>query len=282
MTVFKAENIKKLLGESIPGSELDIVIHGSVDSTNTWALSECKSGRVLPFACFAEQQTDGRGRRGKVWIMSERRNIAMSLAWCFALSPQQLSLLSLSIAVTIAKTLEYLNLKNVQVKWPNDVYVGGVKIAGVLIETQLQAEGDNNSKSLAVVIGIGLNYDMKSVGSHPDISDFMFTDICSEVMRQNPEGKQAVRPERVVVAAKLLQHMINACQAYQENTKSALTTFRNRYDYCHNKLVNVVLDDKTMVSGIAKGVTEQAELLVDVDGETLCFNSAEVSVKTGD
>lgn len=282
MVVFNDENIKKLLNESVPGSDLDVVVHDSIDSTNTWVLNECKAGRILPFACFAEQQTGGRGRRGKVWLMPQRCNIAMSLAWSFALSPQQLQLLPLSIAVAIAEVLEHLNLKNVQVKWPNDVYVDGVKIAGVLIETQLQSEGLSNTKRLAVVIGIGLNYDMTDVESYSSESDFVFTDICSEVMRQKSEGGQTLKPERVVVAAKLLQRVINACQAYQGNTKSALKEFRDNYDYCQNKLVDVVLDDKTAVSGLAKGVTDNAELIVDVNGELQFFNSAEVSVNTGD
>ena len=49
---------------------LDVVVHESIDSTNNWSLQQCKSGRVLPFACFAEEQTSGRGRRGKHWLMS--------------------------------------------------------------------------------------------------------------------------------------------------------------------------------------------------------------------
>ena len=288
MKVFNAKNIKKFLKESGDDSELDVVVHDTIDSTNTWALAECKAGRALPFACLSEEQTAGRGRRGKVWMMSPRGNIAMSLAWSFFLSPQNLQLLSISIAIAIAKTLEGLNLKQVQVKWPNDVYVEGVKIAGVLIETQLQSEGSNSGeegrkRGLAVVMGIGLNYDMSAVVQSPsEMSKVVFTDVCSEIMKQKGATELESETERLVVASKLLQNVMSTCQAYHGNTESVLKTFRQKYDFCQNKLVDVILDDQSTVTGLAKGVTDNAELIVEIDGKLQFFNSADVSVNTGD
>ena len=73
--------------------KLDVIVHDSIDSTNNWSLVQQKAGRRLPFACFAEEQTSGRGRRGKRWFMSAHRGIAMSLTWPFVLSKQPLHLL---------------------------------------------------------------------------------------------------------------------------------------------------------------------------------------------
>ena len=165
MSVFTAENIQMFLGDKGGESGLDVVVHDTIDSTNTWALKECKGGRSLPFVCFAEQQTEGKGRRGKAWVMPPGSNVAMSLAWSFVLPYQSLQLLPLSIAMAIVETLESFGLKRVQIKWPNDVYVDGVKIAGVLIETKILKSNADNKNTIAVVIGIGLNYDMSGIKS---------------------------------------------------------------------------------------------------------------------
>ncbi len=121
------------------------------------------------------------------------------------------------------------------------------------------------------------------------ITEFAFTDICSELKKCEPEkdgfkkrrdiAKSEVRPNRLVVASKLLQNVMQACHAYQKEAGFALNAFRQNYDYCQNKLVDIVLDDRTVVSGVAKGVTDDAELIVEIDGVRQFFNSAEVSVK---
>ncbi len=286
MSAFTAENIQALAEEC---SDLDIVVHDTIGSTNTWALHECKAGRVLPFACFAEQQTAGKGRRGKTWLMSKGANIAMSLAWPFRLQYQDLQLLPLTIAMSIVETLESFGLKHVQIKWPNDVYVEGKKIAGILVETQMLKDEAGNNKIIAVVIGIGLNYDMSDIES--SFSDeasleaiaamkLMYTDLCV-VFEQQLAETSAVKPERLMLASKLLQCVNNACQIYSGNPQFVLNAFRQKYDYCQNKAIDIIRDDQSIVAGVAKGVTDNAELIVEINGKQQLFNSAEVSIKTG-
>ena len=122
-----------------------------------------------------------------------------------------------------------------------------------------------------------------------DVTKFVFTDICSELKKYESEKyelekqmgitKLVVKPERLAVASKLLQNVMRICHAYQKDTEFALNAFRQEYDYCQNKLVDVVLDDQSVISGVAKGVTDNAELIVEIDGARQIFNSAEVSVK---
>jgi len=261
---------------------LDVVVHESIDSTNNWSLLQCRSGKELPFACFAEQQTAGRGRRGKPWVMSAYTNVAMTLVWPFASSYQQLSLLPLSVAIAIAETLESLKLQQVQIKWPNDVYVQGKKIAGILLETQplkisQTASGGDEIKHIAVIVGVGLNYDMSAL--RLDASQLVpdFTDICGQLQSQLIEGK----PGRTEVASALLQRVVDVCQNFERDSGCYLEKFRARYDFCKNKNVEIILDDKRVLTGIAQGVSDDAELLVLIEGRRQAFNSAEVSVKTG-
>jgi BirA family biotin operon repressor/biotin-[acetyl-CoA-carboxylase] ligase len=265
---------------------IDITDLESVDSTNSWCLRECTAGRTLPFLCFAQEQTSGRGRRGKQWLMTAGSDIAMSIAWPYAAATLSLQLLPLTIALAIAETLESFNLKRVKIKWPNDVYVQGEKIAGILIETQpvrnrqkkneaQKTDAKNNEKQLAVVIGIGLNYDMSM--HDQAVLDVLppLTDLCVQVEAQ----LIAVKPERDDVATLLQENVVAACRAYQHVSKENLKKFRTRYDYCKDKHVEIMLDDKQLLTGVAQGVNDSAELLVLVEGEQRVFNSAEVSVK---
>jgi BirA family biotin operon repressor/biotin-[acetyl-CoA-carboxylase] ligase len=278
---------KKLQAESIraavvtaSGRDIDIVVHDCVDSTNTWSLQQCKAGKALPFACFAEEQTSGRGRRGKEWVMNAGNNIAMSLSWPFALLHQHIHLLPLSISIAVVATLEALKLDDVQVKWPNDVYVRGRKIAGILIETQPLGKDQVDAACadtdyVAAVIGIGLNYDM-SVSGHDRSPELpVLTDICHEL--ESVQGEEM--PHRSCVASLLLQQVVEVCQSFQQGAEQNLETFRARYDFCKDKSVEIILDNGDRRAGVARGVNDNAELLVMIDGKQHAFNSAQVSVK---
>ena len=115
------------------GIGLPVIVHDEVASTNDWAVERCRAGELLPFACFARSQTRGRGRRGKSWQMMPDASIAMSLCWVFD-APMDANLLPLTVAMSVVRTLESAGLDAVAIKWPNDVFVGDRKIAGILID----------------------------------------------------------------------------------------------------------------------------------------------------
>lgn len=264
------------------GITLDVTVHQSIDSTNSWCLQQSKSGKTLPFACFAEEQTSGRGRRGKSWLMLSGKNIAMSLVWPFVLLEQPLHLLSLSVALAIVATLEDMGLKQVQIKWPNDVYVQGKKIAGILIETQPVKNaqvGENviDGKYVAVVIGLGLNYEMLNCAQLESGQPLVLTDICEQLQLQGV----AEKPSRETVASKLLCNVVAVCQNFKQVSLENLEKFRASYDFCQQKEVEIILDNNEKLFGLAQGVSDNAELLVLIDGELRRFNSAEVSVRAG-
>jgi len=272
----QADILKQAVAEN-NAVELDVVVHQSIDSTNSWVMQHCKAGRNLPVACFAEEQMQGRGRRGKQWLMPANSNIAMSMVWPFSLAHQQLHLLPISIAIAIAETLESYSLEHVQIKWPNDVYVKGKKIAGILIETQTL-----KSEMVAVVIGVGLNYDMSSLNEKDNLQllaevKSRCTDVTTEIEKQAIKQK----PERTEVASILLKNIVKVCQNYQQESKCYLERFRKQYDYCKEKNVEITLDNQETLTGIAKGVTDNAELIVFTEGSERIFNSAEVSVRPG-
>jgi len=278
----RADNLKSTVMSKFEVLQ-DVIVHQSIDSTNSWCLQQSKSGRKVPFACFAEEQTSGRGRRGKRWLMSAHSNVAMSLAWPFALPVRLLHLLPLSVALAVVETLEGLGIRYVQIKWPNDVYVRGKKIAGILIETQSVAGkyasiGVAAGKTVVVVIGLGLNYRMRDFELTNGGKPLMFTDVCEQFALQ----KIAIKPERNIVASALLCNVVSVCQNFIRASEENLKKFRSSYDFCRQKKVDVILGDGEVLSGVAQGVNDDAELLVMINGELRAFNSAEVSVQPGE
>jgi len=100
----------------------------------------------------ADDQTKGRGQQGNSWETEKGKNLTFSLL-ChpdFILAAQQW-LLSQCMAVAIQQTLS-LYVEGVEVKWPNDIYVGDQKISGTLIECDLQGKHISNC-----IIGVGIN-----------------------------------------------------------------------------------------------------------------------------
>ncbi len=126
-----------------------------VSSTNT-VLSEMLSnskplddGSVI----LADEQSQGRGQQGSFWEASPHKNITLSILY----KPEFLTIekqfyLSIAISLGISDFLDELLQQKSQIKWPNDIYFGNYKIAGILIENTLM-----NNHLRTSIIGIGLN-----------------------------------------------------------------------------------------------------------------------------
>jgi BirA family biotin operon repressor/biotin-[acetyl-CoA-carboxylase] ligase len=134
----------------------------AVDSTNSFVramLQEEATGQVVSANSFsgftlvvADDQTKGRGQQGNGWETEKGKNLTFSLL-ChpdFILASRQW-LISQCMAVAIQQTLSRY-VEGVEVKWPNDIYVGDHKISGTLIECDLQGKHISNC-----IIGVGIN-----------------------------------------------------------------------------------------------------------------------------
>ena len=147
-------NSGQILGHLHPEAraQLDeLVILETVDSTNDYLLRLAHRQQVI--ACFAEQQTAGKGQRGKRWLSPPNGQIYFSLLWPFNNPPAAIMGLSLAAGVAAARALRnYGVTEGIAVKWPNDVYYQNQKLAGILVETAPGTQGIYNA-----VIGIGIN-----------------------------------------------------------------------------------------------------------------------------
>jgi BirA family biotin operon repressor/biotin-[acetyl-CoA-carboxylase] ligase len=131
-----------------------------IGSTNDRALLLGEKGAADGTLLVAERQTKGRGRRGRSWIASEGKGLTFSVILRPALTAEQAPSLTLGAAVAVALALEEWKVKP-RIKWPNDVYLGGRKVCGILTETR-----GKQDKIAFAVLGIGINLN-QAAGDFP-------------------------------------------------------------------------------------------------------------------
>jgi BirA family biotin operon repressor/biotin-[acetyl-CoA-carboxylase] ligase len=134
-----------------------LTLHTVTGSTNDDALAAARAGAAHGATFVAEQQSQGRGRRGRSWFAAEGESLLCSVLLRVPLLPAHVSLLALAAGLAvreaIARALPNLEAQGqVRVKWPNDVWVGNKKIAGVLAESQV-----HGGALSAAVVGFGVN-----------------------------------------------------------------------------------------------------------------------------
>lgn len=127
-----------------------------IDSTNAYIKREYKSLRDFTFVS-SEYQTMGRGRNTRSWISDRNTNLLFSLFLKDEHLVKNFTSLSLLSAVSVINVLKSYNIKNVSLKWPNDVFINDKKVAGILLEGISE---DNHLSSL--IIGIGINVNQKT------------------------------------------------------------------------------------------------------------------------
>ena len=130
-------------------------IYPSLDSTNKEAHRLLASGPVTHgLTLFTTHQTDGRGQMGRIWTAAPNQHMAMTIIYRPVSMPvSELPTLGMKISLGLVRALEKLNPAiDPKIKWPNDIYAGGKKLSGILIENALAG-----GKVQHAVIGIGMN-----------------------------------------------------------------------------------------------------------------------------
>lgn len=234
---------------------VNLAIFETIDSTNSFLLNSAKSGAASGSVCLAEQQTQGRGRRGRPWKSPLGANIYCSLLWRFSRISADKTGLSLAIAVMVLNALKKYGIENkIQLKWPNDILLNGRKLAGILLES---------SDPSNVIIGIGLN-----VMSTPEDENAA---CLAEVMN--------IIPMRNVVTGLLLNELLVQLDEFELNGLRSFVNEWRRHDMLFGKEVTVFFHDKTL-KGVMRGIDEKGNLLLQTaKGEMQKFCYGEVSVR---
>ncbi|TCQ12653.1 BirA family biotin operon repressor/biotin-[acetyl-CoA-carboxylase] ligase [Rhizobium sp. PP-F2F-G36] len=150
-----------------------------VGSTNTECLARARAGDPGNLWITAGRQTDGRGRRGRAWS-SEPGNLYSSLLLIDPAPLEMIQSLPLAVAVAVRDAMQAVlpaGARAAEIKWPNDILIGGQKTCGILLEGERLADG-----RYALVIGCGVN-----VVSAPDHGLYPLTHLRSEGSSASPE-----------------------------------------------------------------------------------------------
>lgn len=167
------------IGPLLATRELGRTLHHyeTVESTNSKAFELAHEGGFHGEVIVTEHQTAGKGRRGRAWSSPAGKSLAMSVILRPEIAPARAPELTLVAAVALAQTLRDSGVE-AKIKWPNDVQIGGRKVAGILTELSADVE-----RVHFVVLGIGVNLNAETGDFPPEVAEIA-TSV--QVVRRSP------------------------------------------------------------------------------------------------
>jgi BirA family biotin operon repressor/biotin-[acetyl-CoA-carboxylase] ligase len=253
--------LRKRLDKSIFGR--DIIFHETLDSTNS--LTKELSARDAPEGTLVlcEEQTAGRGRVGRRWLSPKHANLLFSVLLRPKMPPGEVFSLTMILALAAIDAIKGVCSLKVMIKWPNDLYVGGKKLGGILTEF---SAWKNHVEY--VVLGLGLNVNWRPGESEGLV--YPATSIMAET------GKKVSREDLLV------QTLENLEAYYRKISSGGVKDFHERWNE------ESVLRDKRVeiraagerICGKARGIDALGALIiVDDDGQEMKIVNGEVSVR---
>jgi len=278
----------------------------TIDSTNNYAkqiLAECgnlrnadgsltKAGEKYHCSVIiAESQSAGRGRLGRTFVSPEKTGIYISLIYAPKGGIKNPSRLTACAAVAICRAINNLfdkeNIKP-EIKWINDIFLGGKKICGIL------AEGVTNFESGLIesaIIGIGINLRPNSTAFQGELKNLAgsleegFKESVSEFPSSGCENNNdtASPLSRSVIAAEIAGQVFNIFEEDISNHKMIMEEYKSKSFLLGQEITVFPLigDTKKSYKAIASDIDENAQLIVTLkDGSRRIINSGEVSLKS--
>ena len=228
------------------------------DSTNRQIVSmDNDYGYTL---LLAEYQNAGQGRRAKQWLSPLGENIYLSLQFSLVDSPNA-HFIPLITAVSTCKALQSLGINGCLIKWPNDIFLNGKKLGGILVESRF-----NQVKGFNIVVGIGLNINMKVNNQ----IDQLWTSLINE-------NKRYFDRNRIISA--LLSTMITSYKQLSDFHFDDFHKVWREMDFLYGKPINI-FEENSRYTAIAHGIARDGALVVRTDAGKKNVYSADVSVKT--
>lgn len=221
-----------------------------IDSTNTWLLDHHVPGSI----CLANQQTAGKGTKGRDWSSEVPENLyfSFSLTHQYEQGSGLTPPLSLLAGLACCEALESLSMRGQGIKWPNDIYCNNKKLAGILVESAHHTD--------YWVIGVGMN-----LHSAPaNLADQQATYV-------NAYLDVHVNPQQMAVA------ILNSFASLYFDSENWLDKW-NRWDILNGQEVTIVRGKQKSLAKI-HGLNPQGELIAEIDGELKAIASGEVSIR---
>lgn len=177
------------IARRLVGSWRQVEWHDTIDSTQHRARELADAGAPEGSVVLADRQTAGRGRLGRTWFSPPGVNVMGTVLLRPACDPSGVAPLPLVVGLAVADAIHGATGIRPGLKWPNDVQIGGRKVAGVLTELQGQID-----RVEAVLVGIGINVNLAAEALPPDLAEIA-TSLRIEIGRP---------VDRIEVVARLL------------------------------------------------------------------------------
>lgn len=239
----------------------NIIYKEEIDSTNIEIKRQAEAGALEGTLAVAEFQRQGKGRRGRAWSSPKGSGIWMSFLLRPQLRPENASSLTLVAALAVSRAIEKVAGLSAQIKWPNDLVIGGKKICGIL--TEMSSEMDFIHYA---VVGIGINANIKEFPEELPYATSLFIE----------GGREYNRAELAAVVLKEFESCYQEFLA-EESLERLLSDYNSRL-VNRGSQVQVIKGDESL-SGIARGVNAQGGLLVETESGIETILSGEVSVR---
>ena len=212
----------------------------SIDSTNSYLASTKYSTK--PQICITREQTQGKGQHGRNWVSQKDGSIIFSMRKSFN-EGMNLNGLSLIAGMAIIKSIEAeCQLSGLKIKWPNDIYYGDKKLAGILMENT------HYKSNQLVLVGVGINYQLVDTNE----IDEPWVDL-SRILNKLPNFQQ--------LTAKIINNILFFLEDFQINGLSNLLSEWHHYDML--KGVRIKFRESNIeLQGQIDGITHQGALKV--------------------
>jgi BirA family biotin operon repressor/biotin-[acetyl-CoA-carboxylase] ligase len=228
---------------------------GETGSTNDDALAAARSGAAHGALFAAEQQSAGRGRRGRSWSSAAGSSLLFSVLLRPGAVTATLPALTLAVGLGVRAALAICSDRRLGLKWPNDVLCGDAKLAGILCEGQLTGD-----RIEAVVVGVGIN---------------VAGDGLPEPVRAGAVSLVDLRPEPPPPRERLLAQVLSEMEKRLEPCLAGDLSGLVHEFPAHDALIDraVTVDGDAARTGIARGIDARGRLLLDVGGRLVPIQS---------
>ena len=209
---------------------------------------------------WADVQLQGKGQMGSVWVTEDAKNLTFSVYLKEKTSTaDNLFTLNIIVANAVLKALISLNLTNIYVKWPNDILSYNKKIAGILIENNIHANG-----SVSSVIGIGINCEQTNFERFPQ---------ASSIFKQ-----YNITPDRLQLLTAIVENIKKSLIAL-ENQADDEWNFYHNHLFRKNTVSTFESKDGMLFNGIIKEVNRHGQLVLQLENDDLqCFNLKDIKL----
>ena len=225
---------------SLIGNDLECHYFDSLESTSSF-LNSLPSSNITQL-CVTREQTQGKGQHGREWLSQKDGSILLSIRQTFGIDIN-LNGLSLVVGLAIIKALEKeCKIDGFKIKWPNDIYFKEAKLAGILLENNIQAG------SQSVIIGVGVNYYLEQEMS----CNIPLIDL-SKIVKKLPDIQE--------LTASIINNILSMSANFKLNGLSDLFSQWDQYDMLKGvKLKSIELGKP--FQGEVLGISESGALKV--------------------